>query len=106
MSPVGQDSTVGIVSVHGLEGPVASQYSDCPWAGRPSGQIPVGGDIFCTHLDRPWGSSSLLYNGYQVSFPGLKQPGHGVILPPPSSAEVKEIVSCTSTPPLGLHGRL
>jgi hypothetical protein len=26
------------------------------------------------------------------SFPGVKQPGHGVNYPPPTSAEVKEIV--------------
>ena len=31
--------------------------------------------IFLTHLHRPWGPPSLLYNGYRVSFPGVKQPG-------------------------------
>ena len=37
--------------------------------------------------------TSLLYNGYRVSFMGVKWPGHGVDHPPPmSSAEVEELV--------------
>jgi len=32
----------------------------------------VGGEIFRTCPDRPWGSPSLLYNGYRV-FPGGKE---------------------------------
>ena len=40
--------------------------------------------------DRPWVPPSLLYNGYRVSFPDSKWPGHGVNPPPPSRAEVKE----------------
>jgi hypothetical protein len=27
------------------------------------GSNPSGGEIFCTHADRPWGPPSLLYNG-------------------------------------------
>jgi hypothetical protein len=42
--------------------------------------------------DRPWGLPSLLYNGYRVSFSGVKRPGRGVDHPPPPSAEVKERV--------------
>ena len=38
------------------------------------GSNPVGGEIFHTRPDRPWGPSSLLYNGYQV-FPGGKAAG-------------------------------
>jgi len=53
------------------------------------GSNPGGGEIFCTHPDRPWGPPSLLYNGYRV-FPRGKRPGHSVDHPPPSSAEVKE----------------
>ena len=34
-----------------------------------------GGKILCTFPDRPWGPPSLLQNGYQVSFPGVKRPG-------------------------------
>ena len=42
--------------------------------------------------DRPWGPPSLLYNGYRVSFLGVKRPGRGVDHPLPSSAKVKERV--------------
>jgi len=34
------------------------------------------GEIFRTHLDRPWGRPSLLYNGYRV-FPEGKTVGTG-----------------------------
>jgi hypothetical protein len=37
-----------------------------------------------------WGPSSFLYNGYQVSFPGVKRPGRGVHLPPRFGDEGKE----------------
>ena len=44
-------------------------------AGRFGDRIPVGGEIFRTCPDRPWGPPSLLYNGYRV-FPGGKgRPG-------------------------------
>jgi len=39
---------------------------------------PQWGEISQTHPEWPQGSYSLLYNGYQVSFPEVKQPGHGV----------------------------
>jgi len=39
-----------------------------------------------------------------VSFPAVMRPGRGVDYPPLSRAEVKERVSSTSFPPLGLHG--
>jgi hypothetical protein len=58
-----------------------------------------------TRPDRPWGPPSLLYNGYRVSFQGVKRPGRGVDHPPPPGAEVKE-QSYTSTSPLGLDCRL
>jgi hypothetical protein len=35
------------------------------------------------------------------SFPGVKRPGRGADHPPPSSAEVENEWSYTSTPPLG-----
>ena len=54
--------------------------------------MPVGGKIFRTRPDRPWGPPSLIYNGYRVSFPGVKRPGRGVDHPHPSSPEVKERV--------------
>jgi len=54
------------------------------------GLNPVGGEIFHTCADRPWGPPSLLYNGYRV-FPGCKEwPGCDADPSPPSSATVKE----------------
>jgi len=51
----------------------------------------------------PGGPCSLLYYGYWVSFPGVKQPGHGVEHPSPSSPKVKDRVDLylylTSGPP-------
>jgi len=54
------------------------------------GSNPGGGEIFHICPDKPWGTPSLLYNGYG-SFLGVKWLGHGVDHPPPSSAKVKEI---------------
>jgi hypothetical protein len=51
-----------------------SRYSDSIRAGRSGDRISVGGEIFRTRLDQPWGPPSLLYNGYQV-FPGGKAVG-------------------------------
>ena len=49
---VGRDSSVGIATRYGLEGPgIESRW---------------GGEIFRTRPDRPWGPPSLLYNGYRV----------------------------------------
>jgi hypothetical protein len=53
---VGWDSSVGIATYYGLDGPgIESRWRR---------------DI-CTHPDLPWGPPSLLYNGYRV-FPGGK----------------------------------
>jgi hypothetical protein len=43
-------------------------------------------------MDRTWDPSSLLYNGYQVSLPGMKQPRHGINHLPPFSTKVKKRV--------------
>jgi len=69
-----RDTAVGIAAGYGLDGPGI----ESPW-----------GEIFRTRPDRPWGPSSLLYNGYRV-FPGGKAAGHCRWLPTPSSTEVKE----------------
>jgi len=45
------------------------------------GSNPGGVEIFRTYPDRPRGPPSLLYNGYRVSFPGVKS-GQGVTLTP------------------------
>ena len=52
------------------------RYSDSLRAGRYGVRMPVGGQIFRTRPDRPWGPTSLLYNGYRVS-PGGKAAGAG-----------------------------
>jgi len=56
----------------------------------PESNAGGGGEIFRTRPDRPWGPSSLLYNGYRVSFPGVMRSTRGVHQPPRSSADVKE----------------
>jgi len=68
------------------------------WTGW--GLNPSGSEIFCTHPDRPWGLSSLLYNGYRV-IPGVKWPGRGVHHPPQYSVEVKERVELYLYSPSG-----
>jgi hypothetical protein len=65
----GRDSLVGIATHYGLG-----------WTVR--GSNPGGGEIFRSRPDRSWGPPSLLYNGYRVSFPGVKRPGRGVDHPP------------------------
>lgn len=45
-----------------------------------------GGKIFRTYPDQPWDPPSLLSNGCQVSFPGVKRPERGGDHPPPPSA--------------------
>jgi len=48
-----RDSSVSIATLYGLAGD----------------RVLVGGEIFRTRPDRPWGQPSLLYNGYRV-YPG------------------------------------
>jgi hypothetical protein len=73
---VGRDSLVGTATRYGLDGPgIVSR-----WGARFSAPLQTG----------PVGSSTLLYNRYRVSFPGVKPPGRGFYHPTPSSAEVKE----------------
>jgi hypothetical protein len=58
-----------------------SLYGDSQWGWKVRGTN-LWCEIFRTRLDRQWGPSSLLYNGYWVSFPGVKRPGRGVDHPP------------------------
>ena len=51
--------------------------------------------------DRPWGSTSLLYNWYWIFPRGKERPGRDADPSPPSSAMVKKEYSYTSTPPMG-----
>ena len=74
---VGRYSVVCIATRYGPAGPgIASRWKE----------------ILRIRPDRPLGQPSLLYNGYRVSFQGVKRPGRGVDLRTPSSAEVKERV--------------
>jgi len=68
------------------------------------GMNPGKGKIFCTCPGWPWGLPSFLYNGYQVSFLGVKWPQHGIVHPPQSSIKVKERVQLYLNSPSGLHG--
>ena len=63
-----------------------------PWrlatAWTVRGSNPDGGEIFPFCPVRPWGPTSLPYNGYRV-FPGCKErPGHDADPSPPSRAVV------------------
>jgi len=64
----------------------------------------VGGEIFHTCPDRPWGQPSLLYNWYRV-FPGGKErPGRDAVPSPPSSAVGHERVQLYLYSPYGPYG--
>ena len=83
---MGRVSSVGLATRYGMDGPGIEPR----W----------GGEIFRTRPDRPWGPSSLLYNGYWV-FPGIKRLGRVVDHLPPSSAEVKERIELCIYSPYG-----
>jgi hypothetical protein len=72
------------------------------WAGRTGTRIPVEKEIFCSpeSPDRP---TSLLFNWYRGSFPGIKRPGGTVHHSPPSRAEVRNECSYTSNPRIYPH---
>jgi hypothetical protein len=82
---VDRDSSVGIATHYGMDGP---------------GLNPGMGKIFYTRPDRSWGPPSLLYNWYR-SFPGGNRPGRGDDYPPTSSAEFKERVELYLYTPYG-----
>jgi len=64
----------------------------------------VGGEIFRTCPDRPWGPPSLLYNGYCV-FPGGKErPGRDADPSLPSIAVGHERVELYLYSPYGPYG--
>jgi len=50
----------------------------------------VGGEIFFTCPDRPWGAPSLLYDGYRDFSEGKLGPGRDADPSPPSNAIVKK----------------
>ena len=72
------------------------------WTVRASN--PGGGEISHTCPDRPWGPSSLLYNGYRV-FPGGKErPRRDADPSPPSSSVGHERVELYLYSPYGPYG--
>ena len=76
-------------------------------AGWTSGGLnPGGGQIFRTRPDLSWGPTSLLYNEYRVSFPGVKRLGRGVDHPPHLASRLKKEQSHTSAPAVDLRGLL
>jgi hypothetical protein len=80
-----RDSVVSIATGYGLDD------------GRVRVQVPVGSTIFSSprRLDRLWGPSSLLSNGYLGALsPGVKRPGGEADHSTPTNAEFY-----TSTPP-------
>jgi len=75
---VGRDSSVGIATRYGLDGPEI--------------RLPVGSEIF-PYPSRPaLGAHPASYTMSIGSFPGVKRPGRGADHQLPSSAEVKERV--------------
>ena len=83
----GPGSVVGMATGYGLDGP----GFESRW----------GGEISRTCPDRPWGTPSLLYNGYRVFPGGKKRPVRDANPSPPSSAVVMKEYNYTSTPPMG-----
>jgi hypothetical protein len=79
-------------------------YSDRLQTARLGVRIPVGGEIFRTCPDLPWGSRSLLYNGYEVYPGGKKRPGRDAGPSPPSSAVGHERVELYLYSPYGPYG--
>ena len=84
VTEVGRDSSVGIATRYGLDGPgIESRW------GRPR---------FSAHVHTGPGAQPASYTVGTESFPGVKRPGRGLDHPPTSSAEVKERVEIPLLP--------
>jgi len=66
-----------------------------------TGSNPGRGRVFRTSPGRVWGPPSFLYNGYRVSFPGVKRSGRGVDHPPHLVRRLKKELSYTFNIPSG-----
>ena len=84
-----RDSVFGVATWYGLNGPRSN---------------PGAGEIFLASPDRPWAQACLQYNGYRVSFSGVKRSGHGVDHPPLAIAGFKERADLTPTAHFELVG--
>ena len=82
---MGRDSSVGIATRYGLDGPGIESRS---------------GEIFHSVQTGP-GAHPASYIMGTGSLPGVKRPGRGVDHPPPSSAEVKETIELYLYSPYG-----
>ena len=68
-------------------------------AGWSGDQIPVGVTFSAPIQTRPETDPASCYNGYQVSFQGVKRPGRDINHPPPPSTKVEESVQlCLYSP--------
>ena len=88
---MGWDSSVGIATGYGLDGPGIESRWD---------------EIFRIYPDRPWGPPSPLYSGYRVFPGGKEQPGRDADPSPPSSAvghERVELYLYSPYDPYGLY---
>jgi hypothetical protein len=70
--------------------------------GDPGGSNSCMNDTSPKRPDRPWVPRSILLNGYQGTFLGVKQPQLEDNYLSPPSVQVKKGWSCTSTPPVRL----
>jgi len=70
------------------------------------GSNPGGGKTFLTCPRQPQGPPNLLYEGYQVSFPGISRQGMAVTTHSLLVLTFKKEQSYTYTFPLFLHGTL
>jgi hypothetical protein len=76
------------------------------WSGVQFSVGPRNCSLLQKWPDGLWDPPSLLFCGYQASFPGLKWPGHDINHSPPSVAKVKNDWSCTFNAHVFLHGRV
>jgi hypothetical protein len=83
---LGRDSSVGIATRYGLDGPGIESR----WEAKFSARVPTSP-----------GAHPAIYTVGTASFLGAKRPGRGVDHPPPSSAEVRERVELYLCSPFG-----
>ena len=88
---MGRDSSVGIATRYGLDGPVIESR----WGARFSAPVQTGPGAHPASCTMGTGS-----------FPGVKRPRRGADHPPPSKCRGEERVGLYLYSPLGLHGRL
>ena len=74
------------------------------WLGRPAFESWQRFSLLENNRDRLWSLPGLTSSAYMCSFPWAKRPGREIDHSHPSSAEVKNEWSCTSSPPVCLRG--